>query len=293
MHKERKTAQQPSAAAGASGDTANTPAGPADATVASHAPALNAQAEPAAVAEPPKACHGLGFEVTDKEHNWEALFKAYLYFVEGAPKASSKFSVERVGGSYRARARDCNGTGLKWQHQVQCCTYCHQVRTDSNNVAKNALLAMDKLLHAVELLSQRSLSKSELSYLGLVLERPAANGNEAQMRLKDAAKVRIQMETAAQKLPPELQGTSGESLFSLVLEIYSKGKGGEMENSVVHHMMLSLLQRLAGKPHPHTSAKLFALARVMRHLHKPTYEFFRLNALVGPHVDTIQKLEAK
>ena len=99
--------------------------------------------------------------------------------------------------------------------------------------------------------------------------------------------------TSSKKVPDELAGTSGMHFFSLVAKVYESGKGGELEGSVVHHMMLHLLQQLAGVPHPQVSSKLFALARAMRRIHKPSYEFFRLNTLVGPHVKTIQKFEAK
>ena len=57
-------------------------------------------------------------------------------------------------------------------------------------------------------------------------------------------------------------------------------------------MMLNLLQKLVGQPSPAISAKLFAFGRVLRHLHRPSYDFFRLNAGVGPHVENIRKMEA-
>lgn len=287
-HKEKKAAQTPITALLA---PKNESSGSASVQPAAEP---EPQAQPETEQKAHKICHGLGFEVTDKDQDWPELYKAYLYFIQGAPKASTKFMVEASAGTYTSRATDCAGIGLKWQHRVQCCKQCHAVRTDPNNVAKSALLKMDKFLYALALLSHRSLTKADLSYLKhCILERPSASGTEAFHRLKDAAQIRVQLETSSQKMPLEFKGTSGETLFNLVLQIYGQGKAAELENSVVHHMMLNLLQKLAGKPHPHISAKLFALGRVMRHLHKPTYEFFRLNALVGPHVDTIKKAEAK
>ena len=58
-------------------------------------------------------------------------------------------------------------------------------------------------------------------------------------------------------------------------------------------MMMVVLQKLGGKPNPTITAKLFGLARAMKHLYKTSYEFFRLNTLVGPHLDTIAKFERK
>ena len=117
-----------------------------------------------------------------------------------------------------------------------------------------------------------------------VLERPAVFGNLAFGRFRDAVKVRLQMEANPKKLPAELANVCNEKFFELIAEVYQCGKGGELEGSVVYHMMMHLLQRFAGTPHPQISSKLFALARAMRHIHKPSYDFFRMNTLVGPHV---------
>ena len=109
-----------------------------------------------------------------------------------------------------------------------------------------------------------------------ILERPVAYGNDAFGRFRDAVKVRMYLATSSKKVPDELAGTSGMHFFSLVAKVYESGKGGELEGSVVHHMMLHLLQQLAGVPHPQVSSKLFALARAMRRIHKPSYEFLSL-----------------
>ena len=244
---------------------------------------------------PQRPCHGFGWNTTDKEKNWEELHKAYLYFIEGGPKASTKLTVEKFGGAFVAKAPDCTGVAntSSWQHGVQCCKPCHLARTDPNGVAKKAILGADKIIYAIYLLGKPSLTKSDMSYLqhGIV-ERPATSGNEAFSRLRDAVKIRMMLQGAAQQMPEELRGTSGETLFELVIDVYNKGMAPALENSVVHHMMLNLLQKLVGQPSPAISAKLFAFGRVLRHLHKPSYDFFRLNAGVGPHVETIRKMEA-
>ena len=107
-------------------------------------------------------------------------------------------------------------------------------------------------------------------------------GNGAFARLRDAVKTRLTAETALVplQLPAELRSMAGERFLQGVLDIYEKGNGAVLEESVVLHMASHFVQKLAGNPHPHTSAKLFALARAPRHLHKPSYEFLRLNSLV-------------
>ena len=261
------------------------------------AAAASSVAEPQPAPEPKKAtvCAGLGWDITDDGQPWQELCKTYLHFIDGAAKASSTFTVDKAEGRFTARAKDCTGIGKAgWQHKVQCCKPCHAVRTDKNHVAKNSLLLMDKLLHSVSLLGQESLSKSDMDYLQhAVLERPGSSGNEALAHLKEAVKAKIAVESSAKKLPDALKGTSGEKMLNLVLEICEQGKSHELEGSVVFHMMLQFLAKCAGNPKPQVSSKVFAFARVLKHLHKPSYEFFRLNTLVGPHVDNIRKFEAK
>ena len=67
-----------------------------------------------------------------------------------------------------------------------------------------------------------------------ILDRPPTTGNEAFSRLRDAVKIRMMLQGSAQKMPEELRGTSGETLFELVVEVYNKGKAPALENSVVH-----------------------------------------------------------
>ena len=143
-------------------------------------------------------------------------------------------------------------------------------------------------------MAQATLKRSDLAFIIYsAIERPLVFGNKTFKLFKDAVKVKLQKEASSTKLPPQLQGTSSEQLFELVTRAYSQGRGAEIEENVVYHMMMQLLQKLAGTPHPQASSKLFAFARAMRHIHKPSYEFFRLNTLVGPHVETIKKFEAK
>ena len=279
----------PSSQGEAAGSSTDTPTSAAP--LQADAPAEEEEEKPAP--PPKKDCRGLGWEETDKGQSWGELYKAYLYFVEGGPNASNKFTIEKTVTSLVPRARDCTHAGKMWQHGVQCCKPCHLVRTDHNRVAKNAILAADKIVHSVELLGKATLTKSDLAFLQhAIIERPAVTGNEAFGRLRNAVRIRIQLETSARKLPPELRGTSGEKLFQLVLDVYGQGKAAHWENSVVHHMVLSLLQKISGQECPHISAKLFAFGRALRHLHKPSYEFFRLNAEVGPHVESIRRFEA-
>jgi hypothetical protein len=155
---------------------------------------------------------------------------------------------------------------------------------------------MDKLFHATGLLGEAKLSKSDVAFLQhAAVERPLIYGNASFGKFRDAVKIRVLSEVSLTKtsIPKELAGTGGEELFSLVLDVYGQGKGKQLECSMVHHMMLNILQKLAGTPNPRISSKLFALGRALKHLHKPSYDFFRQNALVGPHVDTIRKFEAK
>jgi len=177
-----------------------------------------------------KVCQGVGLEMTDPDHPWTDLDKAYLYFVDGAPKASGKFMIEVLAGSFSVKSKDCVGIGLKWQHGIQCCEPCHQVSTESNNVAKNCILLIRKLVYCVSILGRSHLSKSDTSYLQYaIVERPSSTGNDACTRFKEAAKVRMQLETSAQKLPSKLKGTSEETVFRLVLDIYGQGRRQEME----------------------------------------------------------------
>ena len=284
--------------AGAPGEAVAAPSAVATAAPAAAAAACAASfPDGSQDAPPPKKvlpCSGIVWSSEDKDPQWQNLCKTYLHFIDGAPSASRKFTMEKVDGKFVQKAVECNGIGLPgWQTGVKCCKACHLVRTDPNHGAKNSMLLMEKLSHSVTILGQQKLTKSDVAYLQhSVLERPASSGNQALASLKEVVKVRISLETA-EKLPLLLRGTAGEKLFELVVKVYSNGDGQEMEKSVVHHMTMNFLQKLAGNPTPTLTTKLFAFARVLRHLHKPSYEFFRSNALVGPHVDTIQKFEAK
>ena len=113
---------------------------------------------------PQKPCHGLGWNETDKEQNWEELHKAYMYFIEGGAKASTKFTVEKFGGAFVSKATDCTGfaSTSTWQHGVECCRPCHLVRTDPDGVAKSAILRADKISYAISLLGRPSLTKSDM-----------------------------------------------------------------------------------------------------------------------------------
>ena len=115
---------------------------------------LDAEEAPEAPQQQPKECKGLGLEEThSKDQDWPQLYKAYLHFVQGGPRASSKFSFECVAGNYRAKAQECTGTGLKWQHGVLCCKACHKVRTGSEQVAKTSIWLWSKCGVTIFLLS--------------------------------------------------------------------------------------------------------------------------------------------
>ena len=240
-------------------------------------------------------CQGTGWDITDPDQNWQGLYKAYLYFINGADKASSKFTIEVQDAIYRVKSVGCTGSGLLgWQHRVKCCKPCHLLRTDQDQTAKKALQRVDAILHASSLVARASLSKSDIAFLKhSVMERPNATGNDAFHRFREAVKVRLEFEASTRALPESLKGSAGEGLMKLVVDVYGQGRGGDFENSVVHHMAVNLLQKLAGKPNPQISGKLFAMARVLVRLHKPSYEFFKANTLVGPHVDYIRQYEAK
>lgn len=108
-------------------------------------------------------CAGLGWEITEPTTQWYELYKTYLVYVDGAEKASKKFLVESTCGIYIAKSRDCTGVGLKgFQHGVKCCKPCHGVRCDKDQIAKLALMSMDKLLYSGFLMSQRKVSKSDI-----------------------------------------------------------------------------------------------------------------------------------
>ena len=148
------------------------------------------------------------------------------------------------------------------------------MRVDGDRTAKTALLAMDKLVHAMELMGKGQLTKADISFLQhAFIERPQIFCNDALGRLKDAAKIRLQAEASSQQLPGKFKGISGSRFLNAVLEVYDQGHGEVLEGSVVYHMTLHLVQKLAGVQHPQTSTKLFALARALKHLHKPSYEF--------------------
>ena len=152
---------------------------------------------------------------------------------------------------------------------------------------------MDKFVHAGTLLGQNKLSKSDIAFLQFtVVERPQVFGNAAFGRLKEAVKARLQAEQASGQMPPEFQGMAGEDLLKSVMSMYNQGRGEILEGSVVYHMMMHLLQKLSGAPHPQTSTKLFALARALKHLHKPSYDFLRLNTLVQQYTQKEGSIDA-
>ena len=76
-----------------------------------------------------------------------------------------------------------------------------------------------------------------------ILERPGAYGNAALGRFRDAVEVRLYFATSSKKVPDEIVGTSGMRFFTLVANVYESGNGGELEGSVLHHMMMHLLQQ--------------------------------------------------
>ena len=82
------------------------------------------------------------------------------------------------------------------------------------------------------------------------------------------------MATPSKKVPDEFAGTSGIQLFTLVAKVYESGKGGELEDSVVHHTTMHLLQQLAGVPHQQVSSNLFALANAVVVYASPPKSFF-------------------
>ena len=88
------------------------------ATAATATPAGAAATMPDASSTPkaPTPCEGFGWEKSEPTLPWQHWYGTYVFFVEGAPKASSKFTIERVGGTFKAKSTDCTGTGLKgWQ----------------------------------------------------------------------------------------------------------------------------------------------------------------------------------
>ena len=171
---------------------------------------------------------------------------------------------------------------------------CSTTRSEKDQGAKQALLSMEKVTHAIDIMAQARLSPADAAYLQhAVVERPNANGNDSFARLKEAVRIRLALEARHKTMPPKLAGADGHQLFKLVEEVYETGRGDVLESSVVFQMMLNLLQKFAGIPNAAVSAKVFCLARSLRHISRPAYEFFRRNTLVGPHVETIRKHEAK
>ena len=146
------------------------------ATAATATPAGAAATMPDASWTPkaPTPCEGFGWEKSEPTLPWQHWYGTYVFFVEGAPKASSKFTIERVGGTFKAKSTDCTGTGLKgWQHKVVCCKPCHTVRCDGERTAKVSVQAMDKCVTAGELMGQSKLSKADVAFLHhSIVERP-------------------------------------------------------------------------------------------------------------------------
>ena len=123
---------------------------------------------PSASSKPPMPCKGMGWETTDGSQPWQDLFGTYMFYVEGAAKASTKFTIERANKAFSAKSSDCthrsqNGS----QHGNKCCKPCHLLRCDHDKVARTAIQGMDKLIHASELLGQNCLSKSENNFTAL------------------------------------------------------------------------------------------------------------------------------
>jgi len=62
---------------------------------------------------------GVCWDTTEPLVNWQGYLMTYLFFVEGAEKQSSKFTVERVGGRCLVKATGCDGESLSGhQHKV-------------------------------------------------------------------------------------------------------------------------------------------------------------------------------
>ena len=109
-------------------------------------------------------CQGMGWEITNDSQPWQELYSTYMFFLEGAAKASTKFTIERVNKAFSAKSSDCTHRGQNgWQHGVKSCKPCHLLRCDHDRVAWTASQSVDKLIHASELLGQNCLSKSQFS----------------------------------------------------------------------------------------------------------------------------------
>ena len=124
------------------------------------------------------------------------------------------------------------------------------------------------------------LSESDVAFLQhAIMERPVSSGNQAFSRCRDVVRVRLQQVESSRQIPDELVGTSSEDFLTLISEVYSKGKGEELENTVVHHMMMHVLHRTCalGQIRRCTSTMFEACLK----LEDTTSTSFELNLLPG------------
>ena len=260
------------------------------------APGEPSATEASAPSELPKEvlrCQGLGFEITDA--SWNQLYRLYAYYVEGADRSSKKLVIKSEGEKYSVHSTSCEGEGKKgWRHKVVCCKQCHEARTDPNNSVKVALLICKKLRIAADLMAAGNLTDADREFLQhAVVERPLAQGNENFKVLRDTVKMKILSLENETVLPEIFRNWSSDNFLREFVKAVLTGKLSTLEKSIVYHMMLNFLQRLNGQPTAQLSSKLFAFCRGLRTLNRSSYEFFRSNTLVGPHIKTIQKAESK
>ena len=138
-HEEKRAqaqAQTPKAGL-ASFFAAGTAVNAADAAIGSGVPLGAGQADSALLASSPSAkgqlpCSGLGWGLKDDVDHWQMRYRTYLNFVEGAEKASSKFTVVKYESKYFARSVSCAMVVLPgFQHGIKCCKECPLVRGDT------------------------------------------------------------------------------------------------------------------------------------------------------------------
>ena len=110
--------------------------------------------------------------------------------------------------------------------------------------------------------------------------------------LKDIVKVRLLAHERKGSLPQVLQCWEQDGFLKAFVKAAESGNLPTLEQSMVYHMMLNFLQSLDGNPSAKISSKLFAFCRALRCVSRSSYEFFRTNTLVGPHVKYIQEVEA-
>ena len=242
----------------------------------------------------PIPCQGLGFHITDDKSDWRTTYRVYANYIEGGEKSSTKFGITIANGVYTCTAAGCTGIGKKgWKHKVVCCSLCHAARVDKDQVVKNALNRASQINIALDLLGKGDLSKPDKEFLQhAILERPLVYGNMNFAKLKDIVKVRLLAHERKGSLPQVLQCWEQDGFLKAFVKAAESGNLPTLEQSMVYHMMLNFLQSLDGNPSAKISSKLFAFCRALRCVSRSSYEFFRTNTLVGPHVKYIQEVEA-